>query len=94
VQPEDRLMSQGQLQEYRGWSRGAGDWGRAEAQGEPLPRDRTPHALGQRGPAVDIEATGYTPPRVGRVYPPSNRGRPACSGPPPSRSNAARPQPV
>jgi hypothetical protein len=25
---------------------------------------------------------------------PSNRGRPACSSPPPSRSNAARPQPV
>jgi hypothetical protein len=78
-----------QLQEYRGWSRGARDRGKAEA----LQRDRTLTARRQRGPrgrGHGIRPAQSGPPRG----PPSNRGRPPRSGPPPSRSNAARPQPV
>jgi hypothetical protein len=49
---------------------------------------------------VDIEATGDAPPRVGRhVSPPATGVAPPAvlhrqAAPPPSRSNAARPQPV
>jgi hypothetical protein len=80
-----------QLQEYRGWSRGARDRGKAEA----LQRDRTLTARGQRGPRGRHRGHGIRPAQSGSPRgPPSNRGCPALSGPPPSHSNAARPQPV
>jgi len=93
-----------QLQEYRGWSRGARDLGRAETMGEPIPRDRTFPCLWAEGhlrpsakprktphPRRAIAST-FQQPRPSRPQQTSAESLKNCQTSASARTAASRPQ--